>query len=85
MSDDVEEPVVLESSARHGVAEDDALHAWAFAVDIYDIGEGLVMYIGPDRSGALLEVGAVDWYGTVAIVHAMPARPKFLSDNTGQW
>lgn len=84
MGDDVEEPVVLESAARHGVAEDDALHAWAFAVDIYDIGDGLVMYIGPARSGALIEVGAVDWYGTVAIVHAMPARSKFLSGNAGQ-
>ena len=76
--EDAEPPVVLESAARHGVAEDDAVHSWAFAVDAYDLGEGLVMYIGPTRSGDLLEVGVVDWYGTVAIVHAMPARPKFL-------
>ncbi|WP_276320674.1 hypothetical protein [Phytoactinopolyspora endophytica] len=40
--------------------------------------EGMVMYIGPDRSGGLLEVGTVDWYGTIAIVHAMSARDRFL-------
>jgi hypothetical protein len=74
---DSEEPVVLESAARHGVSEDDALHAWAFAIDAYNVGEGMVMYIGPDRSGALLEVGVVEWHEVVAIVHAMPARPQF--------
>lgn len=73
-----EEPVVLESAGRHGVPEEDALHGWAFASDSYDVGEGMVLYIGPDRSGNLLEVGVVDWFGTVAIAHAMPARDKFL-------
>jgi hypothetical protein len=36
------------------------------------------MYIGPDRAGNLLEVGVVDWYDELAIVHAMRARPRFL-------
>lgn len=73
-----DEPVVLDSAARHGVTEDDALHAWAFAIDIYEVDEGLVMYIGPDRTGMLLEVGVVEWYGTLAIAHAMTARDQFL-------
>ena len=67
-----------QSAARHGIAETEALHAWAFAIDAYDLGEGLVMYIGPDRAGNLLEVGVVDWHDELAIVHAMRARPKFL-------
>ena len=75
---DVEAPMVLQSGARHGIAELDALHAWAFAVDVYDLGNGLVMYIGPDRAGNPLEVGVVDWHDELAIVHAMRARPKFL-------
>lgn len=34
---------------------------------------------GPDRSGALLEIGLVgSENGTAVIVHAMRARPKFL-------
>lgn len=40
----------------------------------------MVMYIGPDRSGLLLEVGVVEWHDELAIVHAMPARPRFLRE-----
>lgn len=75
---DAEAPIVLQSAARNGVAEEDALHAWAFAIDAYDISEGIVMDIGPDRAGNLLEVGVVEWHDELAIVHAMRARPKFL-------
>ena len=75
---DAEAPIMLQSAARYGIADLDALHAWAFAVDVYDLGNGLVMYIGPDRANNLLEVGVVDWHDELAIVHAMRARPKFL-------
>jgi hypothetical protein len=37
-----------------------------------------VMYIGPDRAGNLLETGVVEWHDGLAILHAMPARPKFV-------
>lgn len=36
------------------------------------------MYIGPDFDGTLLEVGVVRRDGRTAIIHAMPARPKYL-------
>lgn len=72
------EPIVLESAGRHGVADEDALHAWAFATDSYQVDHGMVLYIGPDRSARFLEVGVIDWHGNLAIVHAMPARQKFL-------
>jgi len=75
---DAEAPLVLQSVARHGVAEQDALHAWAFAIDAYNVGQGMVMYIGPDRAGNLLEIGVVEWHDGLAIVHAMRARPRFL-------
>jgi hypothetical protein len=75
---DSEPPLVLDSAERHGVSEQDALHAYAFAVDAFTVGETMVMYVGPDRSGRLLEVGVVQWHDELAIVHAMPARPKFL-------
>lgn len=76
--DDASAPIVLQSAGRHGVAEEDALHAWAFAIDAYTVDEGMVMYIGPDRAGNLLEIGVVEWHDELATVHAMPARPKFL-------
>lgn len=75
---DEDEPLVLESAGRHGVSDADARHAWAFAVDTWDLGEGFVMYVGHDRAGRPLEVGIVEWHGVLAIVHAMPAREKFL-------
>lgn len=75
---DEEPPLVLTSAGRHGVRDSDALHAWAFAVDAYEVGAGMVMYVGPAESGELLEVGVVEWHDALAIVHAMPAREKFL-------
>ena len=36
------------------------------------------MVIGPDHTGGLLEVGVVERYGDLYVVHAMSARPKFL-------
>ena len=69
---------MLQSAARHGVSEEDALHAWAFATDAFAVSEGMIMYIGPDRAGNPPEVGVVEWHGELAIVHAMRARPKFL-------
>lgn len=36
------------------------------------------MVIGPSRTGALLEMGVVEWYGDLAAVHAMPARQLFM-------
>lgn len=61
-----------------GVADEDAIHAWAFAVDAWTVDAGMVMYVGPSRSGALLEVGVVEWHHHLAIVHAMPVRSRFL-------
>jgi len=75
---DADTPTVLQSATRHGVAERDALHALAFAIDTYTLNQGMVMYIGPDRAGNLLEIGVVEWHGELAIVHAMRARPNFL-------
>lgn len=75
---DEEPPLVLQSASRHGVNDTDALHAWAFAVDAFELGEDMVMYVGPAESGDLLEIGVVEWHDTLAIVHAMPARKKFL-------
>ena len=74
----------IEPSARkHGVADDDMLHAFrhhwrAFETDDSDV----TMFIGPSLAGEPLEVGVVTEDDGVAIIHAMPARPKFLK---GWW
>ena len=71
------------SASKHGVAEDDMLHAlrnhWrAFETD----DPAVTMYIGPSTTAEPLEVGVVEDDQGTAVIHAMPARPKFL---TGWW
>ena len=71
-------PVLAPSAHRHGIDEDDTLHAFRNPIRAIDLDDGLTMLIGPDRSGALLEVGVVDSEDGPVIVHSMFARPGFL-------
>jgi hypothetical protein len=71
------------SARRHGVLDDDMLHAlrnhWrAFETD----DPAVTMYIGPATTAEPLEVGVVHDDQGAAVIHAMPARPKFLK---GWW
>jgi len=75
----VDGPIVWDSARRHGIPDDDILHAyrnplWVEPVD----DEGLTMLVGPDRAANLLEVGVVDSDSGPVVVHAMAARDKYL-------
>jgi hypothetical protein len=73
------EPVIASSARKHGVEDEDLLHAYRNAIDAYALEEGLIMLVGPALTGALLEIGvARSEEGTSVIVHAMEARPRFL-------
>lgn len=80
MPEQRDEPIVLESAHRHGVSDEDMLHALRFAIRHITQADDMVMFIGPDPAGSLLEVGVVIWWGgELAIAHAMrPARTKYL-------
>ncbi|WP_169743394.1 hypothetical protein [Knoellia sinensis] len=56
------------------------LHALRFATHHVSQSDDLVMFIGPDATGAPVEVGVVAWWGgELAVVHALrPARTKYL-------
>lgn len=70
--------VVTESAQRHGVDPEDAKHAVRNTVRVHET-TGYSIFVGPSRSGALLEVGAsVSTEQVLVIFHAMPARRKFL-------
>ena len=73
-----EGPVIAASALRHGVTADDIRHALRHPVRIWDLGDGFVMTVGSSRAAALLEVGTVEGNAAVVVVHAMPARAKFL-------
>lgn len=63
------DPVIVAGARKHGVPDEDIR---VFVLD------DLVMLIGADESGRMLEIGVASAEGIEFIVHAMPARDKFL-------
>ncbi len=53
------------------------LHAYRNPIRVFDLGD-LVVLIGADQNGRLLEIGVAEGEGVEFVVHAMPARSKFL-------
>lgn len=53
------------------------LHAYRNPIRVFDL-EDLVMLIGADQAGRMLEIGVAAGGGVEFIVHAMAARPRFL-------
>ena len=70
------EPLILPSARRHGLPDDDMLHAYFQPVRVFQL-DDLVMLIGPSTSGALIEIGISASVDRDVIVHAMSARSKF--------
>jgi hypothetical protein len=71
------DPVILASARRHGITDDDMLHAYRNPIRVFEFDE-LAMLIGSDQVGRMLEVGLTAAEGVEFIVHAMTARPKFV-------
>ena len=71
------DPVVLESARKHGIADEEIVHAYRNPIRVFQF-DDFIMLIGPDRAARMLEVGVAHAEGIDFIVHAMPARPKFL-------
>jgi hypothetical protein len=63
------DPTILAGACRHGVGDEDMLHAYRHPIRVFEV-EGLVLPIGADRAGRLLEVGVVNGAGIEFIVHA---------------
>lgn len=72
------DPIIAESARRHGVSDEDILHAYAHAIRVFELDEGFTMIIGADRAVIIYEIGAVEGATAVVIVPAMRAREKFL-------
>jgi hypothetical protein len=69
-------PVIAPGARKHGVADEDILHAWRNPITVTYHDDGFTMIIGPDRAANLLEIGIVEAEDGIVIIHAMPARPK---------
>jgi hypothetical protein len=73
----VVDPVVVASARKHRITDDDMLHAYRNPIRVFDL-DDLTMLIGPDTAARLLEIGVSAAEGIEFIVHAMPARDRFL-------
>lgn len=71
------DPVIVASARKHGISDNDMLHAYRNPIRVFELGD-LDMLIGGDESGRMLEIGVAAAEGIEFIVHAMPARDKFL-------
>jgi hypothetical protein len=71
-------PAIAPSALRHGVSKETIMHAFNNPVRAEELEEGLTMLVGPDSAGNLYEIGVVSSAEGPVIVHAMPARPKYL-------
>ena len=71
-------PLIALSARKHGIQDDDMIHAFNHPIFVDDLDEGFTMFIGADLSANLLEIGVIDSADGPIIVHAMPARPKYM-------
>ena len=66
------DPVILDSARKYGIEDEDVLHAYRNPVRVFDLGD-LVMLIGADQNGRLLEIGVAEGEGMSSLF--MPCRP----------
>lgn len=69
--------MIVASARKHGVTDVEILHAYRNPIRVLDF-DDLTMLIGANDAGRLLEIGLVVAEGIEFVVHAMPARPKFM-------
>jgi hypothetical protein len=72
------EPTIAPSADRHDIDHTNILHAFDHPMWIEDLEDGLLMVIGPDATGRLLEIGIIDGLDGPVVIHAMHARAKYL-------
>jgi hypothetical protein len=64
------------SARKHGIVDADIEHAMEHAMEFEHQDDGRLLYLGANRSGALLEVVKV--VGPELVIHAMSARHKHV-------
>jgi hypothetical protein len=71
-------PAIHPAARRHGISDVDIEHAVKHAIAIDDLGNSKRLYLGPERSAALLEVVAlVRGEHSEMVIHAMKMRRKY--------
>jgi hypothetical protein len=69
---------MLESARKHGIKDEDIVHAVEKAIVVAELNDGRMLVIGPDRSANLLEIVVQKRASTeVLAIHAMGLRKKY--------
>lgn len=63
---------------KHGVSDEDILHAYDNPIRAFELDDGFMMLIGANPAAVLHEIGVVNATKGPVVVHAMPVREKFL-------
>ena len=74
----METPLIATGTRKHGVHDDDMIHAFNHPMFVDDQDDGFVMFVGADTSANLLEIGVIESVDGPIIIPAMTARPKYL-------
>lgn len=74
----MDEWFIADSAHKHGIRDEDMLHALRNPLRAEDRGDDFTMFTGGSRAGDLLEVGVVDSDDGPVIIHAMRARKQYL-------
>lgn len=74
----MEDPVIAPSAFKHGVSELEILHAYRNPIRVWSPGDGFTMVVGANAAAIILEIGYIQGDVAAVIVHAMPAREKYL-------
>jgi hypothetical protein len=74
----VVDPIIAWSARKHGLDDDQILHAYRNSIRVWDLGDGFTMVVGANAAALILEVGYIHGATAVVIVHEMAAREKFL-------
>ena len=70
-------PSVAASAYKHGISEEDILHAYRNPIRLYHQ-DHRVLLVGGGWGGNILEIGVEEGEERDVTIHAMPARDKFL-------
>lgn len=69
---------ITDSAHHHEIADEDIRHALRNIISVADDpeDEDVTLFLGPDRSVNLIEVGVLDTDDGPLVIHAMPARTR---------
>ena len=72
---------ILPSARKHGISDDDIRHAFSNAVAAITSPDqpDFMMIVGPNTAAQLLEIGVLAVDDNDYVIHAMPARPKYVT------